>query len=268
MKHYVYKIIDIKTGEFYIGSRTHRTPKNDKYMGSYKVWKPDDKNRLLKEIISDKFETRADAIEFESQLISKYIDNPLNRNYNIPNKGFNTTGLDICSKDAFIKRYGNEEGIYHHNNWLNNIKNTMKHKMNSMTDEERSKKFGSAGDKNPNYGNSWSDEWKDAQSKRMVEYYKNHKSSNLGKKFDENWKHNISEVRIKSGVAKGSKNPNSYGNVRVTDTSGNSVIFDTAKEAAKYYNVCSSTFIKHCKNKTKYQRGNISGFILEFLKTD
>jgi ribosomal protein L37AE/L43A len=195
MKHYVYKIIDPITNEFYFGSRSHINPIKDNYMGSYKVWKPDDKNRLLKEIISDKFETRADAIEFESQLISKYIDNSLNRNYNIPNKGFNTTGLDICSKDAFIKRYGNEEGIYQHTNWLNNIKNTMKHKMNSMTDEERSKKFGSVGNKNPNYGNIWSDEWKDEQSKRMVEYYKNHTPARRGATHNEETKKKMSEFR-------------------------------------------------------------------------
>lgn len=195
MKHYVYKIIDPITNEFYIGSRTHIEPKNDKYMGSYKVWNPVDKNRLLKEIISDAFETREEAIEFESQLISNNIDNPLNRNYNIPNKGFNTTGLDVCSKDAFIKRYGKVEGISKYNSWLNNIKNTMKEKMNSMTDEERSEKFGSSGEKNPNYGNNWSDDWKSEQSKRMIEYYKNHTPPRKGATHTENTKKKMSEFR-------------------------------------------------------------------------
>lgn len=193
MKHYVYKIIDIKTGEFYFGSRSHEFPQTDKYMGSYKVWQPENKSRLIKEIISDDFETRTDAIQFESEIILKYINNPLNRNYNIPNKGFNTSGLDVCSKDAFIKRYGNDEGIKRYGSWLYSIKTTMKEKMTSMSKSEKKEKFGNPGKKNPNYGNVWSDDWKAEQSKRMVEYYKKNKAPRLGTLHTDDTKKKMSE---------------------------------------------------------------------------
>lgn len=93
MKHYTYKLIDAVTGEFYFGSRSHEEPENDNYMGSMVTWKPEDKSRLIKEIIKDDFETREDAIEYESELISETIDDNLNRNYYIPSKGFHTFGI-------------------------------------------------------------------------------------------------------------------------------------------------------------------------------
>jgi hypothetical protein len=93
MQHYVYKIIDTKTNEFYIGSRTHIEPQNDSYMGSYYTWNPEDKSRLIKEIIKVGFKSREDAIEYEANLIEEYIDNKLNRNYHIPHKGFHVTGI-------------------------------------------------------------------------------------------------------------------------------------------------------------------------------
>lgn len=94
MKHYVYKLTDRETGEYYFGSRSHEDPNTDSYMGSMQAWKPEDKSRLIKEIIKDDFVTRDDAVEFESLIIEKNIDDNLNENYNIPNKGFHTKGLE------------------------------------------------------------------------------------------------------------------------------------------------------------------------------
>jgi hypothetical protein len=92
MKHYVYKIEDSITNEFYFGSRTCKcNPSNDKYMGSMQTWKPNKLN-LTKTILCDEFLNREDAILMEAQLISEHINNPLNRNYYIPNKGFHTVG--------------------------------------------------------------------------------------------------------------------------------------------------------------------------------
>jgi hypothetical protein len=94
MKHYVYKITDIKTNEFYIGSRSCScNPKNDSYMGSMKQWKPNDADNLIKEIIKSDFTNREDAIQYESNLISQFINDKLNRNYHIPTKGFHVAGL-------------------------------------------------------------------------------------------------------------------------------------------------------------------------------
>lgn len=107
--HYTYRIDNPITGEFYIGSRSSKVkPKLDiKYLGSMKTWKPD-KSILIKTIIKTDFKTRESAIEYESKLISKYINDPLNRNYNIPNKGFCTFGmirgqLSIEHKDKISK---------------------------------------------------------------------------------------------------------------------------------------------------------------------
>ena len=98
MKHYVYKITDSKTGQYYFGSRSHKNPKNDEYMGSMKRWTPEDENRLLKEIIRDDFKTRDDAIEYESDIIQEHIDDELNENYHIPIKGFSMYGVEFSKE--------------------------------------------------------------------------------------------------------------------------------------------------------------------------
>lgn len=93
MKHYVYRIDDPVTGEFYIGSRScNCEAEKDMYMGSYKTWKPEDKNRLVKTILKSNFRKRKTATEYEIKLIKEHIDNTLNRNYHIPSIGFHVTG--------------------------------------------------------------------------------------------------------------------------------------------------------------------------------
>lgn len=83
MTHYVYKLIDNRTQEFYIGSRTTKgNLEDDNYMGSMITWKPD-KSKLRK-IILKCFDTRNEANIFEAKLIKKWFGHSLNRNYNIP----------------------------------------------------------------------------------------------------------------------------------------------------------------------------------------
>lgn len=100
MNFYIYKVEHIETKEFYIGSRGCKCiPEEDKkYLGSMSVWKPD-KSKLIKWIILKNFKTRSDAFIEESKLISENIDNPLNRNYHIPNKGYNVYG-HMSAKDS------------------------------------------------------------------------------------------------------------------------------------------------------------------------
>jgi hypothetical protein len=101
MKHYVYKIIELTTGEFYIGSRTcNCNIEDDVYMGSMKTWKPNKLN-LVKYIIKDDFINRELATIYERDLIIKKINNPLNRNYNIPNTGFH-----VCAMGEKNPNYG------------------------------------------------------------------------------------------------------------------------------------------------------------------
>ena len=94
MYHYVYKVKDLVTDEFYFGSRTCLCePLNDnEYKGSMRKWQPRSYKELHKEIINDSFITREDAIEYESSLIKKYIADPLNRNYSVPGKHFHSVG--------------------------------------------------------------------------------------------------------------------------------------------------------------------------------
>ena len=88
MKHYVYKLENPATKEFYYGSRTcNCNPEDDVYMGSMTRWKVD-KTILTKTIIKSDFDNRILATEYEAALIYEHIKNPLNRNYHIPAKGF------------------------------------------------------------------------------------------------------------------------------------------------------------------------------------
>lgn len=206
MKHYVYKLEDKKSGEFYFGSRTcHTNIEDDNYMGSPVIWKPNKKN-LQKVILKSDFKNREDALLYEKKLVEENIKHPLNRNYSIPTKGF----------------YRSD-------------------------------------------GNVWDSKWKLQQSKRMKEYYQKNKATNLGRKFDESWRKNLSESRIENGVARGSKNPKSYGNVKITDLEGNEFVFDTAKEASIHFKVDRFTLTQHCKNQTTYQRGKLKGYEFKLI---
>lgn len=122
--HYVYKITDSKTKQFYIGSRTCEClPINDDYMGSPSVWSPKDKNRLEKEIIKSDFKTRKDAIEFEAILIEKNIDNELNENYSIPpNKFYGGMKGKNHSSDTIKKISEGNKGKILSETHINNIR--------------------------------------------------------------------------------------------------------------------------------------------------
>lgn len=93
MYHYVYRLDDKTTGEFYFGSRsTFLVPEDDPYMGSMISWKPDKRN-LKKTVVRFDFSTRDEAVEFERTLILDHSNNSLCRNAHIPDTGFHTTGL-------------------------------------------------------------------------------------------------------------------------------------------------------------------------------
>jgi len=99
--NYVYRLDHIKTGEFYFGSRTSKYhPTIDEYKGSMRTWKPD-KTKLIKTILRYDFKTRKEAVLYEAELISKQIDDPLNRNYHIPPNTFHTEGrVSVKDKDG------------------------------------------------------------------------------------------------------------------------------------------------------------------------
>ena len=81
MKHYLYKITNIETGEYYLGVRSHKNPEKDSYMGSSLVWTKkyirENRDILVKEILDDSFETRDLANDGEVILLQQNKDNPL-----------------------------------------------------------------------------------------------------------------------------------------------------------------------------------------------
>jgi len=90
--HYVYKLENPNTKEFYFGSRScDCNPIDDEYMGSMTAWVVD-KNILEKIIVKSNFKNRTDAVLFESELIKNHINDSLNRNYHIPNENFHKDG--------------------------------------------------------------------------------------------------------------------------------------------------------------------------------
>jgi len=138
MKHYVYRLTDRTTQEYYYGVRSCKgNPKDDSYMGSMKVWKPN-KNNLIKEIIME-FGSRKEAVNFEYELIIKNIKHPLNRNYG-------------------WERYDGLMGFYgksHNEDTKQKIKEAMS-------------KYDRSGENNPFYGKKHSSESKNKISNSLV----------------------------------------------------------------------------------------------------
>ena len=83
-KYYVYKILDPKTQDYYIGSRGfYGNIEDDEYMGSPTSWDYRDKSRLKKIILKSDFRFREEAYRYEGQILENCINDPLCRNKNI-----------------------------------------------------------------------------------------------------------------------------------------------------------------------------------------
>lgn len=76
MKHYLYKITNLQTNQFYIGVRSHKDPSVDKYMGSSSIWTKEwvkeNFQYLKKEILDETFIDRESANLAEVELLKKY----------------------------------------------------------------------------------------------------------------------------------------------------------------------------------------------------
>lgn len=153
MKHYVYKLTDKFTNEFYFGSRTCKCePIYDSYMGSMKTWKPN-KNNLVKEVVKSDFSTRELATKYEAELIKENIKNPLNRNYFIPTSdiGFyghqHETEIKIKISESMKNRHVGEDnpfyGKKHKKESLIKISNSLKGKTHSKETKNKMSKSAS-----------------------------------------------------------------------------------------------------------------------------
>jgi hypothetical protein len=183
MFHYVYRIDEIETGEFYIGSRSCNIhPSLDGYLGSMSTWKPCKEN-LRKTIIKDDFPDRTSAIECERDLINAHIKDPLNRNYHIPGKGFHTIGLDRSGKNNsfYDKKHSDETR-------KKMKESALSRNINSENEELRRKKISESltGQKKPK---SFSDNMSKARRGENNPYAKFLKENNIehankGKKYE------------------------------------------------------------------------------------
>lgn len=76
MKHYLYKIINTVTNEFYLGVRSAQYPEKDSYMGSSSIWTKkwikENKELLRKEILNDSFLDRESANIAEVELLKEH----------------------------------------------------------------------------------------------------------------------------------------------------------------------------------------------------
>ena len=163
LTHYVYRLKNPTTSEFYIGVRScSGAAINDtQYMGSMHTWNTD-KSQLIKTIIDDSFLNRTDANFKEIELLKECINNPLNRNYNIPSVGFCCFG--IKRTDEYKKNLSNSKKLLYQTNpqliennkkiqkdrWnLDNVRSDWSKKMTQInsTDQYREKQRNSAKDK-------------------------------------------------------------------------------------------------------------------------
>lgn len=159
--HYVYKLINPLTEEFYIGVRScNGSADDDSYMGSMYTWKVD-KGILVKIIIDDTFRTRLEANAREKELISENISNRLNRNYHIPQVGFCWLGATMNENhrkklsESKRKLYIDNPNIIQKNidtqknRWTDEMRKQWSTKMKQInsTVEYRNKQIHSASDK-------------------------------------------------------------------------------------------------------------------------
>jgi len=139
MKYYLYKITNLVNCKVYIG--VHQTNNlEDDYMGSPYTWNPK-LDSLVKVILKDNFQTREDAIEYEAALIEKHIDDELNENYHIPNKGFHRKGRPMIFTDSYRKNLSNAlKGRIFSKEHKRNLSNALKgNKLSEITKSKISK---------------------------------------------------------------------------------------------------------------------------------
>ena len=170
MNHYVYRITDPETGEFYYGSRSCEVdPKDDEYMGSYVTWIPQDIDRLEKEILKSDFSNREEAISCEASLIKEFVNNELNRNYHIPSEGFHSSGK-IQSVDERRMRSEKAASYWKGKRFSEEHRNKIK---------ESNKKFHEQREyPHWNITRDYSEQEIDRKSKNNARYWKGRKKSN------------------------------------------------------------------------------------------
>jgi len=270
--HYVYKITDPKTGQFYIGSRTcDCKPENDTgYLGSMITWNPEDENRLQKEIIKNGFDDREGALEYEAKLIEQHIDNELNENYYIPTKGFHTTGKQEVAKKISMSHKKRWKRLTHH------LKGKTWEGVYGKDDVKQRKEFQSLfmRENNPMYNKNTVN----IISRKLKDYYKLNEAPFLNKTHSNKAKNKMSDIRkkwwddadddiLEERSRKLSKNKKEWHKnnpdalIGAKNPAAKKVLceccnkkFQTLTECAKYHNKTVANISAHCNGKYKTQK--------------
>ena len=171
----IYKILNTRNNNFYIGSSKELKKRWSQHRSSLKhnthiniilqrSWNKYGKDSFFFEIIEECDEnTLLEREQFYLDTLSPY--------YNI---GIQSSGGDN------LTNHPDREKI------IKKITKAVRKRYENMSKEEK-QLFSDrlTGHKNPNFGNTWSDEMKEKTSKRLKEFYKNNDIYNKGKKIEE-----------------------------------------------------------------------------------
>lgn len=265
-EHYVYKTTDEVNGEFYIGVRTSKgcsAVEDTAYSGSFISWQPDNDHKNLNKEVLCTFPTRELADEFEIELISENITDPLNRNYYIPTKGFNIYGNEEAAKkiSKHMTKWHKEVGFSEEA-----IERIRQSRLGTTWSEEQREKMRDYRRNNPNpqlgktgkyapfYGRKHTVETKkkisDALTGRHLTDEHKKSLSEAANKRDQS-PYRTKEFREKmSNRSKGSKNPSA----RKVQHIESGKIFSHMKEAAVQLGVHWTTVSGHCRGERANQK--------------
>ncbi len=170
MYHYIYKMTDPNTDDFYIGRRSSKIkPELDiTYRGSMSSWTIEEnfnKEILIKEILVKDIKTFEYLCELESSIIESVIKDPLNKNAYIPAKGFYRKGphSEKTKKQISEKTKGENNPMY---GKMQSEEGRLKiSESNKRADHPNNNRDGV---KNPFYGKSHSEEHKKRLSEKTA----------------------------------------------------------------------------------------------------
>lgn len=265
---YIYKIVNVLTDRFYIGSTLNPKEREERHFcdlegGRHhsihlqraydKYGKDNFKFIIIKE---REFETESELRALEERYINFCWDS--GKLYNVSKKG---SGGDLVSYHPLLDEIKEKQRIATKNKW------------DSKTNEEKeeiSRRLRGRG--NPNFGNKWTDEQKERASKEKKEYFKTHDNFIKGKTFEEAFgeekakqiKQRLSEV---ASQKTGEKNP-FYGKHHSKETREkiskarkgnlptnskkveyNGIVYDSAGQCARALNMSQMTVCYRCRKE-------------------
>jgi len=229
---YIYKTTCLVNGKIYIGQHKHPFDKSNKYIGSgtllRKAIKKHGLHNFVKELLRE-CKTQKELDAFEMVYIKKYKSCNIEIGYNLLEGTANCFGQGTPIENPRIREYmlpRMREAMS-----KPEIRNKLRTIINERYENNPEYKENLSilgreliGDKNPNYGNNWSEEQKTHLSKKFSDgSRKGNKNANFGNKWNEEMKLKLSKKLLESDLNKGENN-GMYGKVRITNGVTNTAI--------------------------------------------